>query len=438
MDTTSKKNKFTILLLVVSGVLFLIGILAFSGRLGGGNNSAQQDPGLVVVWGTLPEDQFNSSLSVIYGKRNDINIRYAQIDPKNIKSLLADAIVFDSAPDVIISDISTFYNIKNYTQPIPYTSYPEASFRQNFTSVTHDLLWPEGVTAMPILVDPMVMFYNREILSASGIANPPTLWSQVYEMFGSIIKIEEGQVVRQSVIPFGQYRNVNNAWAIMSTLFLQSRIPIVRNVAEGGVMNKSVNLSSSDLNQTEQAGVMVLDFYNQFSDPSSEFYNWNRTKLDSKREFLEGRLAFFPSFASESKDLRDRNPNLNFSLAQMPQLNQNPAFSATYGEVYVASIVSKSKNLVGSYALVFELIAEDFQKSLSQNMIMAPAITKVLETPPETTVFPIIYRSALISKSWYNQNMEVTQNVFSSMVENIISGKLRTSEALSQAENSLR
>lgn len=438
MDTASKKNKFTTILLIVSAILFIVGVLAFSGRLGGNNRESSQEPGSVVVWGTLPETEFNNSLATIYSKRNDINFRYVRVDSKNIKNLLAEAIVFDSAPDVIISDVSTFYNIKNYTQPIPYTSYPEASFRQTFASVGHDLLWPEGVVAIPLLVDPIVLFHNREILASSGIANPPTLWSELYDMYNSIVKIEEGQVVRQSMIPFGQYRNVNNAWAVMSTLFLQSRIPIVRYELQGSDLAKTVNLKTSDMASTNEAGVMVISFYNQFSDPSSQFYNWNRTKLDSKREFIEGRLAFYPSFASESRELRERNPNLNFSLSQIPQLNQSPAFHATYGELYVASIVAKNKNPLGSYTAVFEFTAEDFQKSLSQNMIMAPVLSNVLSLPPETTLFPIIYKSALVSKSWYNDNMEKTQNAFSSIIENINSGKLSPLDAIGQAENSLR
>ena len=438
MDTTSKKNKFTVILLIVSAVLFIVGVLAFSGRLGGNNRAANQEPGAVVVWGTLPEVEFSRSVETIYSKRNDISILYVRVDSKNIKNLLAEAIVFDSAPDVIISDVSTFYNIKNYTQPIPYTSYPEASFRQTFVNIGHDLLWPEGVVAIPLLVDPIVLFHNREILSASGIVNPPTLWSELYDMYNSIVKIEEGQVVRQSMIPFGQYRNVNNAWAVMSTLFLQSRIPIARYSLQGSELAKTVNLKTSDISSANEAGTMVLDFYNQFSDPSSQFYNWNRTKLDSKREFTEGRLAFYPSFASESRELRERNPNLNFSLSQIPQLNQNPAFYATYGELYVASIVAKNKNPLGSYTAVFEFTAEDFQKTLSQNMIMAPALSNVLSLPPETTLFPIVYKSALISKSWYNEDMENTQNTFSSLIENINSGKLSPLEAISQAENSLR
>lgn len=434
MDQGQKKNKFAVTLAIVSAIIFILGILAFSGKLGGNKNSNTTPGGNILIWGTLPELEFRQSLDITAGRQKDINITYAQVDSANLKNRLAEAIALDVAPDIIVSDLSSFYGIQTYTQNIPYTSYPEAGFRQTFTSATYDLLQPGGVLAVPLLVDPIVLFYNRDILAAAGFANPPKLWAELYDMAPEIIRIEGGQVIRQELIPFGQYKNVHNAWAILSTLFLQSRVPIAKVSSLG---TKSVNISNSEIQDVAEAGAQVVEFYTQFSNPESEFYTWNRSMLDSKREFIEGRLAFLPSFGSEAKDIRDRNPNLNFAVSSIPQLNTNPAFTATYGNIYVASIVKKSQNILGAYTVLFDFANEDFQKSLAQGTMMAPALSSAIMTPPETTYLPVVYKSALVAKTWYNSDMNLANNVFAQLIENVISGKLNISQALTQAERAL-
>lgn len=436
MEGRQNKTKFGIILALVGAGIFVLGILFFSGKLGGKGVSKASDPqGTIVIWGTLPRNTFNLALKTVMSKQNKISLVYFEVPAKDFKTKLAEAIATDSSPDMIVTDTSTLYSVRSYTQEIPYTTYPEASFKQTFSTAAYDLLQPSGILALPVAIDPIMMFYNREILAASGYSTPPATWTQLYEMAPSIISIEGGQVIRQELISFGQYKNINNAWALISTLFVQSRVPIAR---LDKLLGKAVNMTSSDVPGSQNAGQKVLEFFVQFSDPKSEFYTWNRSLLDSKKEFLEGRLAFFPSFASEIKDISDRNPNLNFSVSAMPQLNSDPRYQATYGNIYVAGVLKKTLNQPAAYVVLFELAGPDFQKGFAQNFMMAPALNSLLTTPPETTYLPIVYKSALISKSWYNEDMLATDQAFGQMVDNVISGKQTFQEAIFQAETILK
>jgi ABC-type glycerol-3-phosphate transport system substrate-binding protein len=436
MDEGKGKNRFGIVLAFVGAGFLILGVLFFSGRLGGNNSTAKSVPeGAVVIWGTLPQVEFNQVLQVVMARQSKIGISYTQVAPNELKPKLIEAIAADASPDMIVTDISNFYSVKFYTQETPYAIYPEAGFRQAFSNVTYDLLGPTGVSAIPIGIDPIMLFFNREIMAASGYSTPPMTWNDVYLMAPDIIKIEKGQLIRQELLPFGQYKNVNNAWAIISTLFAQSRVSIAKTDQAVG---KVVNLANSDIAGIDGAGQKVVEFYTQFSDPKSQFYTWNRSMLDSKKEFLEGRLAFLPSFASEAKDIRDRNPNLNFAVAAIPQLNTDAKYQATFGNVYVASMLKKSTNPTAANVVLFEMAGPDFQKVFSQNLMMAPALNALLMLPPETTYLPVVYRSALIAKTWYNDDMVKTDQAFSQMIDSLISGRQTIQQAIYQAESILK
>lgn len=434
MNEGQSKKKFSVILAFVGAGALILGVLFFSGKLGTNKSSTTATPeGTIIVWGTLPEASLTSALQVLANTQGKISVTYRQVPASSLRPKLTEAIASDASPDMVISDISTFYSIRSFTQALPYSNYPEAGFRQSFSSVTYDLLQPEGILAMPIGIDPIMMFYNREILAASGYSRPPSMWADIYEMAPNIINIEKGQTIRQELIPFGQYKNVNNAWAIISTLFAQSRIPIAKN----DTLGKRVNMQTADIDSSVGAGQKVLEFFVQFSDPKSQFYTWNRSMLDSKKEFLEGRLAFLPTFASEAKDIRDRNPNLNFGVAGIPQLNADAKYQATFGNVYVVSVLKKTANQPAAFATWFAMVGADFQKAFAESSMMAPALNSLISLPPETTYLPVVYKSALIAKSWYNDDMAKTDQAFSQMVEIVISGKQTIQQALSQAEKIL-
>ena len=63
-----------------------------------------------------------------------------------------------------------------------------------------------------------------------------------------------------------------------------------------------------------RVGESVLRFYTQFADPAKETYSWNKTFQNDKNAFISGKLAFYFGYASEYKDIQQKNPNLRFDI----------------------------------------------------------------------------------------------------------------------------
>jgi len=145
----------------------------------------------------------------------------------------------------------------------------------------------------------MVLFYNRSILSSSGIAKPPATWEALTGLVPNIAVLSSTRQVTRGLIALGTYNNINNARGILSSLFLQTGVPISSS-AQGTL---SANLGSSSAGGVP-AGEAVVGFYTQFTDPSKISYTWNASLPNSREMFLVGDLALYLGYVSEASNLR--------------------------------------------------------------------------------------------------------------------------------------
>lgn len=40
----------------------------------------------------------------------------------------------------------------------------------------------DSIIAFPLTIDPLVMYWNRDILSNAGIVKPPAYWDEIYSI----------------------------------------------------------------------------------------------------------------------------------------------------------------------------------------------------------------------------------------------------------------
>src|SRR5690606_11854218 len=80
----------------------------------------------------------------------------------------------------------------------------------------------DGLYAVPFAVDPMIMYWNRDILAAGGFAQPPATWESLTATVEQITLRDATRNILQGTVAFGEYSNVINAKSMLLTLLLQS------------------------------------------------------------------------------------------------------------------------------------------------------------------------------------------------------------------------
>lgn len=426
-----KASFFQAILIGVFGLSALVGLFVFATytNSGGGKDSI----GSVVIWGALPKDGMQETLITIAKTNADFkNVSYVQKDPDTLPSDLAAAIATGEAPDLVLSSHEYLHALKKFITPIPHKTLSRNVFTNAFIEGAEVFSTSDGYYGIPFLIDPLVLFWNRSILSNSGIAKPPATWESLTGLVPNVAILTPTRQITRSLVALGAYDNVHNARGILSLLFLQTGVPL-SSYSANGVFGADLGMSASS---GTPPGKAVLNFYTQFADPSKVSYSWNASLSDSRQTFLSGDLAFYFGYVSEANYLRSANSNLNFNVAYIPQ-PANATIKRAYGLIYAFMIPRGAKNPAGAYKIAVLFSNSDEQSAASSATGLAPVSLNTLAVAPADPISVIAYAEALYTKGWMSPVPADTDSVFSSMIEGVISGRSSLDTALSSAERTL-
>ena len=428
------KNNFQTILIAVFMALFVFGVLIFSGLIKiSSKSSTSSVSGKVVVWGTFDSEDISKVFENITGANKDSDVTYIKKDKDTYEQDLIEAFASGNGPDVFFLNPSMINRFSEFTSKIPYSNYPEKSFRNTFIDGAGIYLSNDGIIALPVVVDPMVLYYNKDALSNDGIAKPPLYWDELLNLSALLTKKDKNGNISQSMIPFGQFVNVNNAKDILATLLIQSGNNIVSKSGNSyvSVLNNNDNFSSSGI--TEK----VFEFFVEFSNPISPAYSWNRALPNSFDMFTSGKLVFYPGFASELFKIQSVNPNLGFDVTDMPQ-SKGFNNKRTYGDIYALAVSSKSTNQTSAFVVAGLLSDGDNAKEFG-SAVSLPTASKALlgNKPTDNSYMYTFFNEALISRSWIDPNNKNSDKIFSELIENILSGKFGVNESITRASGQL-
>lgn len=421
---------FQTILLAVFGACAIAGILIFAFVVGGGGGGGI---GEVSMWGTFDETAINTVMRQLSdGDARFKTIRYTQKEKETYETELTEALAAGRGPDLFF--ITTDYALKNAPKvtPIPYAGISREQFTATFIEAAEPFLGEEGVLAIPLGADPLILYWNRDMLSAAGIAEAPRLWSEFYTIAEKVTKRSQSNVVEKSAVALGEYRNVSYAKEIIAALILQAGGQIVSTDSGGKLIPALVPRVAGAQQATESA----IRFYTEFANPTKNFYSWNRSLPESRQAFSAGTVALYIAPASEAALLRRMNPNLNFGTAPIPQVRGEGKILTT-GTTHGLAIARTGKNPEGALTAAFLLAAPDASKALSIVLGMPSARRDVLSSAIASGENVLPAKEALLVRSWMDPDPEKTNDIFRAMIEEVTSGALRITEAVQRADQAL-
>lgn len=436
-----KTSPFQIGVIIFFVVCVALAMLIFTGVIGKDKNQNQSSAGSVVLWGTYPQNVIGKMISDYNTSHpKSTSISYVPIQSGALESQLAEAIASGTGPDLIMIGQDQIIRNQSKLYTIPYESLSEATFRATYAIEGELFMLPNGVIGLPVTIDPLIMYYNRDLLEGAGITIAPKTWNEVSTITPLLTKKDTNNNIIQSSVPFGIYSNLNNASDIVSLLILQAGNPIVLKQNDKFRAVLGVSLTQTGGSQEVLPAQAVVNFFTQFVDPTKETYTWNRSFTNARNQFISGELAMYIGYASELPSIVAQNPNLNFDVTKVPQ----PAVTGTqitYGNTQAVAIVKASRNIPGAIAVAAELSGQEFSSQLVASLLatapVAPARRDLLGKAPQNVFGPVLYSSAIIARGWYSPGRTVIDPIFNNLIDDVVRGVSNVTQSVYTAHTKL-
>jgi len=434
-------------------------LFSFSGCTKGGDSSARAAyKNIDLVWWSVWENEDNVE-NLINGYRAihpNINIEYKKFRYAEYEKALLEALAEDRGPDILTLHNTWLNRYKTKLTPAPALikipikkTVGTVKKEEVFEYLNRNSLTPgqmrklylevvakdgvmiddsgndpvEKVWAIPLSMDTMIMYYNRDLLNNSGIVEPPTSWDSFARDVEKITKIDRqtGEILISGTA-MGTANNVERSFDLLSLLMMQNLTPMV-----DGNGNASFNkIPASAPNLETLPGLSALNYYIQFASPGATTYCWNEQKANSLEAFAKGQVGYFFGYNYHYNMLKTQSPKLNFGIAKVPQVGGDNQ-KANYANYWLEAVSKKSKNI--NYAWDFiQFITEEknIGDYLSLNKKL-PALrsTNLINKALADEILSYSAEQLLTAKSWYNgYDSALAEKAFAEMVQDVLAGQV--------------
>lgn len=191
--------------------------------------------------------------------------------------------------------------------------------RQFAPAVSTDLIQNGQILGLPFSLNSLVLFYNEDMLSKERLIGPPTTWNEFQTYTKELTETSPSGEIKRAGACIGTANNVNRSSDILAALIMQSGTKMV---SEDKTRVLFAQNQTNPSGETFNPGARALRFYTDFADPTKEVYSWNKDQHYSIDAFAEEDCAMLINYSYQTPELENKNPELDFETAQLPQLEK--------------------------------------------------------------------------------------------------------------------
>ena len=396
-------------------------------------------------WGVFDNPQnFDEVIADYKIIHPNININYRKLRLEEFETALLDALAEDRGPDIISIHNTWVTKYLSKLEPLPpkttmayevskkslgvkqeilievrdTQSISTAQLRNSYIDVVYDDVVRNGkIYGLPLSVDTLVLFYNRDLFDNAGIPLPPNNWEAVQENVKKLTFQDKDGNLIQSGIALGTAENIERSPDILALLMLQNGAEML--------INGRVSFGQIPPNfptQNYNPGLEAIRFYIDFATPVKEVYNWNETLPNSIDAFAEGRLAMLLGYNYHIPYLEaKRQGKLNYGISKMPQIEGRP--EVNFANYWLQTVSKKSKHVNEAWDFIQFISQKQEVKKYLDRAGKATALRSLIDEQLNNDSMKIFADQVLTSISWYKgNNVEAAENALKEMIETIRKG----------------
>lgn len=411
----------------------LLSVLIFSGKLPVGKKQAAAQ-GDVVMWGTLPDTQMDDIIQSFNPKARTYSVRYQYVPEKDFKQRLLEALASGTGPDLILTPYQIILSQSHRIYPFPVTSMGEKMFKDTYVDGAAIMYTQQGALALPVSIEPMVLIYNRAMLSKHGFPSPPLYWDEIVGMTPKLTVREKNEFL-ESAIALGTPNVPHSKDILMAIVSQLGQTPIITEYDQVGAPYFSVNANQpSVINESVRPLTAAARYLTQFGDPGQTTYTWSDSLGKADDRFVAERLAMYIGYAGELSTFKSRNPRGEFEMTTLPQTRSYNTFSMGM-HMYGIAVLRTSRNPNTAFTVQSQFSGGTISPAIAGMLGGVTALRSFASTPG---LDQVMARSMLVARGWYDSYQTETSQYTSIMISDIINYRYGVVDAVNLFVSRLR
>ena len=423
-----------LLIVLVSGitVLVFLTVILILRNIGGGGGTGQRV--VIEFWGVFDDNaDFDKATRDFQTQNPNVTIVYRQFSFEDYEREVINALAGGTGPDIWMIRHTWLPKhldkLASIPENIPDMDQPLMTFRdfQNqFVEVAVDDLTVNGrIYALPLYVDTLALYYNRDLFNSAGITMPPENWDEFNDVVERLTNLDASGNIAQAGAAIGTSRNINRSTDVLMVLMLQSGVRMTDINNTGATFSRSVG--------NTPVGETALRYYTDFANPSVRTYTWNNNQHYSIDAFTEGAVAMMLNYSHHAGILNERASRLNYGIAPMPQISETDI--KNYANYWAVAVSGKSLVPNEAWKFAAYLTSREGASSYLAQTMRPSARRDIIDLQKNDLALGVFTNQALSAKSWYQADNSAIESIFAEMIDNINFGRLSIREALQNAES---
>jgi len=477
---------------VIFSFVLILSMVLLSGC--GCKNTATSYEVRLEVWGLFDDSDVMAKAISEYQKRNPRvkDIVYKKLTVESYENDLLDALATGNGPDVFLIHNTWLPKHADKLAPSPVDNFSTTQAEiltakqihdQFVDAVSSDFISDGKIYALPMSVDSLALYYNKDFLNQVGISTPPATWSDFDEAVKKITRIDQFGNITLSGAAMGMSSDasagtgkINRATDILTLLMMQSGAEMISSQTNQASF---ADFTKATYGGEATPGESALAYFTKFSNPAKAEYSWNSLQHNSIDSFIEGKTAMMLNYSWLISKIQERAPKLSLGIVKVPQNKDKSGNGldidfANYWGLAVSKNKTQNQDYVKmaqqnkrTYATNDQRVAEAWKfirfltmpQSANADLPVAAATQEsanfdsaaeyianqkkpaarrdLIEKQKSDILLSPFAEGNLIAKSWVQPDNLAVEKIFDEMIDSVVLKGGRIHEAIQQAQNSV-
>jgi ABC-type glycerol-3-phosphate transport system substrate-binding protein len=447
MSFSSLYPRQKIILAVLFSFVFIIIILGIIvPRL----SSNKVFSGQILVWGLDNKQAMAPLIDAFTAAYPKAKVVYEMQNANDYDKALIDAFSRGQGPDVFVvnnekiseslpyitpcslggsnNSIPACYSKKTlYTQSQLSTEFPEVVVN-DFTS--NGLLY-----GLPLSVDTLGLYYNKDYFNKANIAVPPTLWDgksslSVETTARKLRQLKKLVLSRSGIALGGNSTSIENSSDILALMMMQ----------QGAIMKSNGQVAFDD-SGSANAAAKALGFYIDFANPKSTSNNFNWAPAAGTTDinaFWQGKTAMYLGYYRDKDFLDNYGGDFYYGYTGIPQFSSSLSTGnqVNYANYYSFVVSKQSKNIGPAWQFVMGATDYDVANRYFQITKNPPAQRSLIQNNFDNDYSGPFVKQILTARSFSGFTNSAVIRSFDTMIYDALHG-IALNEAISKAARTI-